>query len=99
MTVQEVAVWLREHDSYLILTHRRPDGDTLGCAAALCEMLRGIGKRAAVLYNPETTVSYAHYMEDYWTQSAEGFEKILVLRTRELAFRDRGHCHIKSIII
>ena len=34
MTVKEVAAFLRAHDSYLILTHRRPDGDTLGCAAA-----------------------------------------------------------------
>ena len=39
MTVKEVAAFLRAHDSYLILTHRRPDGDTLGCAAALCAML------------------------------------------------------------
>lgn len=36
MTVSEVAAYLRAHDKYLILTHRRPDGDTLGCAAALC---------------------------------------------------------------
>ena len=34
MTVSEVAAYLRAHDKYLILTHRRPDGDTLGCAAA-----------------------------------------------------------------
>ena len=35
MTVKEVAAFLRVHDSYLILTHRRPDGDTVGCAAGL----------------------------------------------------------------
>ena len=28
MTVKEVAAFLRAHDSYLILTHRRPDGGT-----------------------------------------------------------------------
>ena len=28
MTVSEVAAYLRAHDKYLILTHRRPDGDT-----------------------------------------------------------------------
>ena len=44
MTVSEVAAYLRAHDKYLILTHRRPDGDTLGCAAALCAMLRQMGK-------------------------------------------------------
>ena len=46
LTIKETADWLRVHDNYLILTHRRPDGDTLGCAAALCKMLRGIGKTA-----------------------------------------------------
>ena len=33
MTVSEVAAYLRAHDKYLILTHRRPDGDTLRCGA------------------------------------------------------------------
>ena len=47
MTVSEVAAYLRAHDKYLILTHRRPDGDTLGCAAALCAMLRQMGKTAS----------------------------------------------------
>ena len=30
MTLNEAARWLSERDSYLILTHTRPDGDTLG---------------------------------------------------------------------
>ena len=59
MTVKEVAAFLRAHDSYLILTHRRPDGDTLGCAAALCAMLRQMGKTAALLPNAEVTSLYA----------------------------------------
>ena len=56
MTVKEVAAFLRAHDSYLILTHRRPDGDTLGCAAALCAMLRQMGKTAALLPNAEVKI-------------------------------------------
>ena len=31
----EAAALLRDQDNLLILTHRRPDGDTTGCAAAL----------------------------------------------------------------
>ena len=55
MTVSEVAAYLRAHDKYLILTHRRPDGDTLGCAAALCAMLRQMGKTVeSVLTVPDT---------------------------------------------
>ncbi len=66
LTIKEVADWLRVHDNYLILTHRRPDGDTLGCAAALCKMLRGIGKTAWLLQNVEVTENYAPYVEGLW---------------------------------
>ena len=65
MTVSEVAASLRAHDKYLILTHRRPDGDTLGCAAALCAMLRQMGKTAGILYNRETTERFEQYVEQY----------------------------------
>ncbi|MBR3692049.1 MAG: hypothetical protein IKL89_05060 [Clostridia bacterium] len=40
---------LREGNDYLIITHRNPDGDTVGSAAALCRGLRKLGKRAFVL--------------------------------------------------
>ena len=35
MTVQAAAQWLRERDNFLLLTHVRPDGDTLGSAACM----------------------------------------------------------------
>ncbi len=46
-------------DNILIITHRRPDGDTTGCAGALCRGLRQIGKTAFILENPEITKRYA----------------------------------------
>ena len=36
LTVPQTAALLRTFDNILILTHVRPDGDTVGCAAALC---------------------------------------------------------------
>lgn len=71
LTTREVADFLRAHDNYLILTHKRPDGDTLGCAAALCRMLRGIGKTAWLLENVEVTDNYAPYVDGLW--AAEGY--------------------------
>ena len=44
LTVLEAAELLRRFDHVLILTHVRPDGDTVGCAAALCAALRALGK-------------------------------------------------------
>ena len=63
MTVFETAQFLRAHDNYLILTHTRPDGDTVGSAAGLCLALRGIGKQAFVLPNPEITPLFEPYLE------------------------------------
>ncbi|MBE6978769.1 MAG: phosphoesterase RecJ domain-containing protein [Ruminococcaceae bacterium] len=51
MTRNDCAAWLLEHDNYCILTHVRPDGDTMGSAAALCVGLRQLGKNAHLLQN------------------------------------------------
>ena len=55
MTRLETAQCLREHDNFVILTHRRPDGDAIGSAAGLCLGLRAMGKRAWVLKNRQLT--------------------------------------------
>ena len=63
MNRHETAKWLAEHDNFAILTHRRPDGDTIGSAAALCLGLRQLGKTAHVLVNAEVTPKYAPLLE------------------------------------
>ena len=60
MTRNDAAAWLHIHDDFCILTHRRPDGDTLGSAAALCLGLRQLGKTAHILTNREVTEKYTH---------------------------------------
>ena len=65
MTIKECAAWLNEHDDILILTHVRPDGDTLGGAAALCSALRRTGKNAALYNNPDITPKYMKYVKDF----------------------------------
>ena len=51
MTRNDCAAWLLDHDHFCILTHARPDGDTLGSASALCVGLRQLGKSAHLLHN------------------------------------------------
>lgn len=58
VTVQQAADKLCGADNILILTHRRPDGDTTGCAGGLCRGLRSLGKTACVLENPDLTERY-----------------------------------------
>lgn len=59
ISLTETAEFLRLHDNYLILSHRRPDGDTVGSCAALCRALRKIGKRASLYDNPQFTPKFA----------------------------------------
>ena len=72
MTIQETAALLQTMDRVLLLTHVRPDGDTIGSAAALCRALRDLGKTAYLLPNPGITETYACYAAPYWAE--EGFE-------------------------
>ena len=72
MTIQETAAMLQTMNRVLLLTHVRPDGDTIGSAAALCQALRDMGKTAYLLPNAGTTETYKPYAEGYW--GAEDFE-------------------------
>ena len=69
MTIQETAALLQTMDRILLLTHVRPDGDTIGSAAALCRALRDLGKTAYVLKNPGITETYRAYAEPYWAEA------------------------------
>ena len=63
VTLREAAEFLLAHDNYLLLSHRRPDGDTIGSCAALCRALRALGKQAWVYPNPQFTPKFAPYLE------------------------------------
>lgn len=79
LTVEQTAALLRTFDNILILTHVRPDGDTVGCAAALCAGLRALGKAAYLLPNPELTKTTAPYFAPY--AAPEGFVPSFVVST------------------
>lgn len=63
MNAIDAAALLGKQDNILILTHRRPDGDTVGCAAGLCMALRQAGKTAYVLPNEDATALMVPYLE------------------------------------
>lgn len=71
-TVSHTAEVLQGQDQFLILTHRRPDGDTTGSAGALCLALRKLGKTAYTAKNTGVTRRYGSYIEPYY--APEDFE-------------------------
>ncbi len=77
----DAARWLRERDHFLILTHRRPDGDTLGSAAVLCRGLRQLGKTAHILKNHQMTGKYLHLHEGLTVENSDGAQTVVVVDT------------------
>lgn len=63
LTISELAKELLSGDNYVMLTHRRPDGDTIGCAVALTRGLRNLGKTAHILENSQFTEKYRPYLD------------------------------------
>lgn len=66
METQEVLKALRNNDNFTILTHKSPDGDTLGSGFALCAFLRNSGKHANVINAEELPKRY-DFLYDWYT--------------------------------
>ena len=62
--LNKAAGLLREKDNILILTHRNPDGDTLGSGFALLRALKDMGKRARLINGDPIPSKYAYLYED-----------------------------------
>lgn len=77
LNLNDTVKYLNENDGYLLVTHIRPDGDTLGSAAALCHILRSLGKTAFVFNNPQTTAKYRTWTDPYI--APEGFVPSVVI--------------------
>lgn len=98
LSYQAAAQWLLDHDGYLILTHVRPDGDTVGCAAALCTALQEQGKTAWVLPNPETTAIFTPYLEGLL--APEGYQPQTVVSVDMAArglFPENAQCYLEKV--
>ncbi|MBQ8834754.1 MAG: DHH family phosphoesterase [Oscillospiraceae bacterium] len=79
LTRNETAEFLLSHDRYCILTHRRPDGDTIGSAAALCLCLRKLGKTAHILQNPEVTDRFSWLHQGLTKEKAEENDTVVTV--------------------
>ena len=59
----EAVKLLKEKDNILILTHRNPDGDTLGSGFALLRALKDMGKRARLINADPIPEKFAYLYE------------------------------------
>ncbi len=76
--VKECVALLKEYDNFLILSHRNPDGDTLGSAFALKRALDQLGKRSMVRCNDEIHPKFSYLWADLDNSHIE-FDKIIAV--------------------
>jgi len=86
--LQQIGELIRQHQTFLIAAHERPDGDAVGSTLALYNMLRGLGKDA-VVYNQDRTPENFLFLpgSDLITQEVppvENFEVAVILDCGEL---------------
>ncbi len=71
ISCQEALEMLLNNDNITILTHKNPDGDTLGCGFALMNFLRSIGKKVNVANHHTFPKRYDFLYENYEKQDFE----------------------------
>ena len=61
--LKKCASLIREHNEFVIISHEHPDGDTLGSAFALAEILKIMGKKRVVKCSDKIPKDF-YYMTD-----------------------------------
>ena len=90
MTISDVAQGLRTNGSFVILTHCRPDGDTLGSAALLCRGLRAFGKQAFIFENPEVTPKYESLLDGLTTRQISPGDVVIAVDVAAMDMLQKG---------
>ena len=75
----ETAELLLSHNNFAILTHRRPDGDTIGSSAALCRILRKMGKTAYIIRNEEISDRFSWLHQGLTKEKAAQTDTIITV--------------------
>lgn len=94
LTRNETAQFLLTHDNFTILTHRRPDGDTIGSSAALCLGLRSLGKTAHVLENREVSSRFQWLHEGLTKPAVEEGDTVVSVDVASPAMLPKDFTHL-----
>ena len=65
MSYKDCARLLTAQDNILIISHKNPDGDTLGSCGAICSALRRVGKNAYLYPNPQINNKFMPYLKEF----------------------------------
>ncbi|MEM1484679.1 DHH family phosphoesterase [Oscillospiraceae bacterium PP1C4] len=79
VTVEEVAAMIKSADKVLILSHQKPDGDTLGSGFALLYALQGMGKTVRIECSDGFPPRYRFLYPDFDPSVQPQFEPELIV--------------------
>ena len=99
LTRSETAQFLLRHDNFTILSHRRPDGDTIGSSAALCLGLRQLGKNAHVLYNAEVSTRFQWLHEGLTKETVEDGDTVVSVDVASPGMLPKAFEHLLGKIV
>jgi len=99
LTRNECAQFLLTHDHYTILSHRRPDGDTIGSSAALCHGLRQLGKTAHVLENAEVSPRFQWLHEGLTKKEVEEGDCVVSVDVASPGMLPKAFQHLLGSIV
>lgn len=77
--INEAAALLTSADDILIITHKNPDGDTIGSAHAMWAAFRALNKRAKIVNDGEFHRRYDVITARYEEEKNEDFEPAFIL--------------------
>ncbi len=90
MNAKAVAEFLQQRDNFLLVTHARPDGDTLCSAGALCLALRRVGKQAWLLPNDGATEKYLPLVGGYFAPVDYICDTVVTVDTADVTMFPKG---------
>lgn len=79
VSVDQAAAMLADNDRILILSHQKPDGDTLGSGFALLYCLHGMGKAARIECSDGFPSRYSFLYPDFIPDAQEQFTPDLIV--------------------
>ncbi len=100
--LKNIADIICDCESVIILTHRRPDGDTVGSACALAAAVRKVGKKSKVLYSDPVPERFAFLADGLGEDEITGKTAVIAvdIASKELLFieSERYGGHIDACI-
>lgn len=100
LTFEDIIMLLLYNDNFLILTHKKPDGDTLGSGAALCLALREKGKTAFMHDSGEIGKRYYDLCKNLFPK--KNFKADFIISVDVADFKllpDNAQCYAEEIML